>query len=244
MKKMLRRKIIHWYVLCLGLLLFCMSCYAKNDFANTTYNSDPLVTRMQIRRFKKPQGKIICMDIHLETGECLLGLENDGKAAVSVYDKTGRFLYAYSFIITGSFRVFWNDDNIGVWISRGDYVLVIDPQNDVYQLIDKSSFPTNIYEKPWFHNTSQRKVGNTEYRTQSQIGLLSKIIGFSTQLIILTPDGKSITAYDVNDEYKTETITMAVLVVVFVLCSIVIVARLLIKTIKNNRISVNWQNGD
>ena len=212
---------------------FCVSCLAMDTGGDAAIHEGfQKISEMYIYRLNNPKGKICCMDVNPATGDCLIGLAEEKESAVSVYDKEGNFLAAYSFSSGSSaFEVLWVNDLIGIWISRSDYVVLIDSQSDTCQRVHKNSVSVNIYEYMTQLQARQREVNGTVYKRQSQMGPFSWLISFSTQLIITTPEGKSIMAYDVNNEYAAETITMYVLGILLVVTAVVVLTR----TIKKSR---------
>ena len=122
-------------------------------------------------------------------------------------------------------------------MNRSSYAIIIDPDNDTVQLSEQNSFSSSVYEYLSLINAKQRIADGTLYKTQSQMGPVSWLISFSTQLIITTPDGQRITAYDVNDEYITETVTTTVIILAFVCFTVIYLIRYIRRTIRQNRAS-------
>ena len=59
---------------------------------------------------------IACFDVN-EHGDIVVGMkEADGRCLVSIYDRTGHWLWGYSFISTGKYYLEWDSKETKIYI--------------------------------------------------------------------------------------------------------------------------------
>lgn len=163
------------------------SCLSYIDLSLT--NNEPA---------KKP---IDCFAVN-EDGLIAVGYSNlfENKT-ICVYTSDGVFQYGYTFKDMGTFRLEWDNKNLNIYLVRGGIIVSVTPSGEVVDVLEiQDTKSNNEYSNELFYST-KRKIGNTEYSIESDIGaFLDFFTPLYSRIVITNENGEKSIIYDVNDE--------------------------------------------
>ena len=174
--------------------------FDTNDFP--TEQKDSFISNVNLSTIsKEPAPKtIFCFDVnndHL----IAVGQHALNKKMVSVYTSDGTFQYGYIFNCSGSFGLEWDNENLNIYFVRSDLILSVTPSGEIVDVLEiQDTQSNNEYSNELLYST-KRKIGNTEYSIESDIGAFLDFFAPSySQIVITNENGERSIIYDVNDE--------------------------------------------
>lgn len=225
-------KIISKYlILSLALLSVLFANPIKVNAVNTGFDTNDFPTEQKASFIsnvnlstisKEPAPKtILCFDVnndHL----IAVGHEALNKKMVSVYTSDGTFQYGYIFNCSGSFGLEWDNENLNIYFVRSDLILSVTPSGEVVDVLEiQDTQSNNEYSNELLYST-KRKIGNTEYSIESDIGAFLDFFASSySQIVITNENGERSIIYDVNDEQLFNMVlSIAGITAWFCLCAV------------------------
>lgn len=148
---------------------------------------------------------IVCFDVNdnhlIAVGQRAASI----KKTVCVYSTDGVFQYGYTFECYGTFGVEWDNENLNIYFVRGDIIISVTPSGEVLDVLEVQDTNNNNSHMNNLLNSTKRKIGDTEYALQMNLGSLN-IFATSYSKVIATNenDEKSI-VYDATAEHLLET---------------------------------------
>ncbi|MBQ7356544.1 MAG: hypothetical protein IJW66_03985 [Clostridia bacterium] len=101
----------------------------------------------------------------------------------------------------GTFRLEWDNKNLNIYLVRGGIIVSVTPSGEVVDVLEiQDTKSNNEYSNELFYST-KRKIGNTEYSIESDIGaFLDFFTPLYSRIVITNENGEKSIIYDVNDE--------------------------------------------
>lgn len=167
---------------------------------------------------------ITCFDVN-ENGLIALGTENHEQKTIAVYTSKGEFLYGLSFNDSGSFGVEWDNENLNIYLVRGDLEITVDKTGEIKEVyIIKNTDKNNSYwNNVIFSDT--RNINGVEYKIDNDLGILNLIQSSYSRLVVTTSAGAETVLYDVSDSQLLYSIFGMVAVILIVIIAITAIAK-------------------
>ena len=146
---------------------------------------------------KKP---IDCFDVD-EDGLVAIGCSNHEKKTICVYTNDGTFLYGYTFKSNGDFGIEIRKSLLNIYLVRSDVSITLNPKGEVESILKiQNTSENNAYWNNYVF-LSKRKIGDTEYALENDMGFLNFFASSYSQIVITNEKGERSIIYDVNDEH-------------------------------------------
>lgn len=177
--------------------------------------------------------RIVSFDVS-DKGLVVLATKN---RKILVLDDCGNLLKAFAFVSAGDYYVQWNNDNLVLYLIRGDKAIEFSMEAEC---ISVSILDSNEAHEMWnnFDKLKKIVVNNNTYEVKREMGVLSNILfsGEYTKLLKTDSAGNTTILYEVDqrDIKNTKFIVLVVLVLIVVINITIIVAILIsVKKIKD-----------
>ena len=213
------------------LLLEGHSVYAMTTgFSTTEIDNDTrqhIISSIALTPLDKEPKKmpVCCFDVN-EDERLVLGWDTNtsGKKVIAVYQSDGSFLYGYSFYVSGSFGVQWDNENILLYSVRGNVAISIHADGTIAEIREiEDTIENNSY---WYAvNSWQRTVGTDRFLRKCSMGPLNLVAFASSQIIKIDAAGTETMIYDVNQEYLIKVIAVTLFVVLFVAYTLITIVQ-------------------
>ncbi len=173
---------------------------------------------------------IACFDV---SNNHLIAVGQDDfnrRKTICVYSTDGFFQYGYTFNCYGNFGVEWDNENLNIYFVRSGVILSVTPSGEIESVLEiQNTAESHSY---WSNNVflSKRKIGDTEYALQRNLGALNIFAWSSFSRVIATNEsGETSVIYDATEGHLLETSLFAIYISFFLVMSIVYVIRYNIK---------------
>lgn len=208
-------------ILALVVMLLLATISASCEETETVMDAQKKNTFLQNVQMARWNGdnvnrSITCFDVN-EQEDIAIGMEDSNyRCYISVYDKTGRWLYGYSFVSHGTFYLEWESTkNISIYWDRSSVKGTFDEQANCVR-ITKYTFDSAMNKKYHYLSASEKWVKNSKYYLDANLGFLSPLaLGYS-RVLCSTSGGKERIVVDM-----TGTNILGAVYVVFVIIFIV-----------------------
>lgn len=219
-------------------LSYKVNIWAMNTgFSTEEMKSDEVVSilsdlNLSLLNLEPVKDAINCFDIN-EKGMIAIGSSDSETKTICIYNSDGIFQYGYRFNAIGSFGIEWDEDNIIIYFVRGDFLVEVDANGtvenvlDVPDTIENSSYTSNSIFK------TRRAVGDYQYVLKNDMGIFNLFASSYSQLVITDNNGETEIFYDVNSTELTKMIVKVVGVIVFVGIVLIILVKETIIGVKN-----------
>lgn len=166
-----------------------------------------------------------------------LGYEMSGtEGNIAIYDKSGAFQYAYSFVSGGSFYLEWDELALNIYFVRGEIIYSVASDGTVLDVKSVKRTKENsdyINEIGIYSERYGISVGENRYFVRNDMGILDFFATSYSQLVCIDKDGNETVIYDVNSVQITKTMLAVTCILAFVSCVIVLGTRKLIRSIND-----------
>ncbi len=211
---------------------------------NTGFLTDELPEKVQnqfienidLRLIKSEPEKssVVCFDVN-ENQMIAVGQKSTDRKVIGVYLSDGIFQYGYTFNCSGSFGVEWDKDNLNIYFVRSDVIISLDSDGNIVDIKSvKDTIDNNSYRNSLLYSTTLT-VGNTTYLIRNDMGILNWIATSYSQIVVKDVAGAENVIYDVNSMQLLNTIISSIFVLVFVIVTITIIFRPVIKSMHINK---------
>lgn len=197
-------------------------------------NMNTLLKNINISIFtdEPPKKAITCFDVN-EDGVIAIGCSNSENKTVCIYTSDGVFQYGYSFKYSGNFGIELDKSVLNIYLVRSDVAISVNSVGEVESILKiKNTSENNSYWNNCVFSTS-RRIGNTEYVLENDMGILNLFASSYSQLIITNKNGERIIIYDVNSAQFSNMIIVVSLVIVFICLVTAVVVWKFIKLKRN-----------
>ena len=204
---------------------FEVTSLAEEDYNNISKNL--IFNKIESQTYNS----ISCFDIRSD-GWITIGSEKLSDQYIEVFNEKGEFQYGFSFYVTSSFELEWDNENIIVYIARSDLAILIDRDGYIIDMtsIKQNSIKNNSY---WNYIDSPiRQIGNTKYNIKNDMGILNFITSSFSQLVKKEANGDETILYNVNEGQFIQTIFIVLGGVFFIIYFSILMSRLIIKNNK------------
>lgn len=180
----------------------------------------------------EPQKRPIeCFDVS-ETGLIVVGCSDSfmsTKRMICIYSDDGTFLYGYTFESYGTFGVEWDQNNVIIYLVRGDGAVVINPDGKVKSVakIQKTTENNSYWRNHVF--STERLVEDTKYTLKNNMGILNLFASAYSQVVIEKSGGKKAIIYDAGIYHLVSMLVIVVVVLLMVGIAIICLTREVIK---------------
>ncbi len=165
---------------------------------------------------------IECFDVS-DKGLIAVGISEDVKKHINVYDNNGIFKYGYSFEIYGTFGIEFDNDNIIIYTVRGDKAYLIDKNGNCLEICDiLNNSENNSYWNNVVFARLKESGGNKYYLSKSQ-SLLGIFSPSYSQLIKRDSNGDKTVLLDASNENNTYIIVISIIVIIVMSVLIMVV---------------------
>ena len=139
---------------------------------------------------------IDCFDVS-DSGCVAVGIDYGTHKSIYVFDSDGNFDRGYDFSIDGSFNLEWDEDNILIYIVRGDIVVSVDRDGKVTNVkkIENTSENNSYWNK--LRSTKSKTVDGKTYLMRNKIGIFNLFATSYSQIIVQTAESEMI-IYDAS----------------------------------------------
>lgn len=161
-----------------------------------------------------------------------VGQENLGmsrKKTVSVYSSDGVFQYGYTFGCYGAFGLEWDNENLNIYFVRSDVILSVTPSGEVLDALEIQDTKHSNAHMNDLLNSNKRKIGDTEYALQIDLGFLRFLATSHSKVIATNENGETSVIYDATEAHLLETSLFAIYLSFFLVAFIVYAIRYKIK---------------
>ncbi len=215
-----------------GIIIFLFAIvltlsFSLNAVAMTTgFEVNPVETDnnigIKIENKEYHSVSIKCFDVS-DTGLIAIGTDEGSEKHVNLYDNNGTFKYGYSFTDYGTYGVGFDDENILIYISRGETVYLVDRQGNC---LEKCDIINNIENNSYWNNVvfakTKESSGNKYYLSKSP-GLLGMVSPFYSRLIKKELNGEETILLDVSNEHDVYITSLIIVSIIVISISIVVV---------------------
>lgn len=168
---------------------------------------------------------IACFDVS-DDGLIAIGFGNGGQNTIDIYDENGVFLYGYQFYTQGEYTVSFQDENIAIYIVRGDGIAIFDANANLLNL-QRVAFPHADHDKiKAIYNRTEKVVSGKTYYLDRDIGSGTRSYA---RLMVKNNNGIETAIYDETFEHTFRLIAMWIAIIGF--CGFCILG--LIRQLKN-----------
>lgn len=152
---------------------------------------------------------------------------------ILVMDNSGQLLKTFSFISDGSYYIQWNNDNLVLYIVRGEKSIEFTMESECVSVSKLSVAEAN---KIWNQLDQLKKivVDDNIYEVKSEMGIINNVLFSSeyTKLVKADLDGNTIVLYNVSQKDIGDTSFIVLLILSFVVLIIIVIVVALYKSIK------------
>lgn len=168
-----------------------------------------------------PKKTIECFDVN-EDGMIAIGCSSSENKTVCIYTSDGIFQYGYSFIYSGNFGVELDKSVLNIYLVRSDISIAVNSVGEVESILKiQNTSENNSYWNDCIFST-RRKIGDTEYFLENDMGILNLFASSYSRLITTNKYGEESIIYDVNSAQLSNMVVVVGGVIVFI-CLVVAV---------------------
>lgn len=145
--------------------------------------------------------------------------------SVCVYDKEGVFQYKYTVDTDGVIYTEWEEENLWIYIVRGDHAVLVDDKGMVLKV--EKILETKENTSYWFEVWETKKaMGDKIYVARTGLGVLGLMANDYAQVVVTDANGEEEVLYDVKSVLLIKTLLTILLIVflIFVAVSVIILA--------------------
>lgn len=224
-----------YFVFCMLLIINFLSiiAVAENTLSSEAIDSTEKETLLKELHFSESdieyEEELLVIDIN-DSGIIAVGSRYGGHCVISLYNSNGDFNCSYEFSGSGDFGLGWEEDELVLYIVRGDYEIIIDENgeiSDVFRLnytgenkdeIEKKFFSTECY---W---------NNNKYTLKKADSVLNNFINTYSYILHTEDNGKETVFCNVGNRAEKDAVS-----IMFVFTFIIVVNGIVItKKLKNN----------
>lgn len=167
---------------------------------------------------------IKCFDVS-NKGLIAVGTDEGIEKHINVYDSNGTFKYGYSFTDYGTYGIGFDDENILIYISRGDTAYLVDRKGNC---LEKCDILNNLENNSYWNNVvfakTKESSGNKYYLSKSP-SLLGLFSPFYSRLIKKELNGKESILLDVSDEHDVYITLLFITAMIVIVATIVVIVK-------------------
>ena len=222
-------KLLSGMLLTIVLLVNTVVAHAVNTRFSTEQLSEKdkntLLSNIDISLIEEEPQKqsIVCFDVNGDE-KIALGYSDSESKTICVYSQN-EFLYGYEFGCTGDFAVEWDEENINIYFVRSDIIVTVNQNCDILDIAEvQNTTENNRYHNFLLHST-ERLVGDRKYSLRNDMGILNFVASSYSQLTVTDANGTETMLFDVNSSQLANTVTVCILVIVFVSLAVVVVVK-------------------
>ena len=176
------------------------------------------------------QKSIVCFDV--SNNHLIAVGQNDfnRRKTICVYSTDGVFQYGYTFNCYANFGVEWDNENLNICFTRSYAIVSVTPSGEIESVlkIQNTAESHSYWSNYVFLN--KRKIGNSEYSLQNNLGTLNIFAISSYSKVIATNEsGETSVIYDATEEHLVETSFFVATLTLFFVMFFGIGIKLLIK---------------
>ena len=179
-----------------------------------------------------PKKTIECFAVN-EDGVIAIGCSSSENKTVCIYTSDGGFQYGYSFKCSGNFGIELDESVLYIYLVRSDIAIAVDSVGEVESILKiQNTSENNSYWNDCVFST-RRKIGDTEYFLENDMGILNVFASSYSQLITINKYGEESIIYDVNSAQFSNMVVVVGGVIVFICLVVAVVIWQFIKLKRN-----------
>lgn len=221
------------YIFTIILLLLLLVIGGVEVLAMNTGFSTELLPEDDINRLLKnvnismladepPKKTIECFAVN-EDGVIAIGCSSSENKTVCIYTSDGVFQYGYSFKCSGNFGIELDKSVLNIYLIRSDIAIAVNSVGKVESVLKiQNTSENNSYWNDCVFST-RRKIGDTEYFLENDMGILNLFASSYSQLITTNKSGEENIIYDVNSaQFSNMVVVVGVIVFICLVVAVVI----------------------
>lgn len=179
-----------------------------------------------------PKKAIECFDVN-EDGVIAIGWSSSENKTVCIYTRDGVFQYGYSFKCSGKFGIELDKSVLNIYLIRSDIAIAVNSVGEVESILKiQNTSENNSYWNDCVFLT-RRKIGDTEYFLENDMGILNLFTSSYSQLITINKNSGESIIYDVNSAQFSNMVVVVGGLIVFICLVVTVVIWQFIK-LKHN----------
>ena len=173
----------------------------------------------------EPKKKTIdCFSVN-QNGVIAIGCSDSENKTVCIYTSDGVFQHGYSFECSGNFGIELDNDALNIYLVRSDIAFAVNPIGEVETVLKiQNTSPNNAYWNNYVFLT-KRRIGDTEYALENDIGIFNAFASSYSQLTITNKNGEKSIIYDVTSTHFSNMVVVFVVVLVFIYLVVMVITR-------------------
>lgn len=204
----------------LGLKIFATQMIISST-GLTDEEKDTIIANVNITKIdnKTKEQSIKCFDVN-DDGLVAMGFDDFAKKSINVFDKNGIFQYGYEFYCSGSFGIEWELQSLIIYFVRSDIAIIVDSNGNIANVFEiQNSAENNTYWNEVIFSTN-RTIGDDEYRIQNDMGILNIFATSYSQLVLEKENGETVILYDVSSQLLFNTLLISVCILIAIVVAI------------------------
>ena len=202
------------------LLIFLVGCDYYNtdirDFETKEFSSERyefIKKNIRIKKLNKQfkSGGIESFSIS-ESGKIAISLDKNSDISIfNIYDNQGNFQYGYEYSKNGIVGIYWIDDKLAIYSSRGGLVFTIDENNNILNIQKVIDNSRNDEFSSFLQFQNEIVVDNNKYIISKNPGPFPiNIITSPSKLVKIEAHGNQTVIFDnyINEHFKDIFITL------------------------------------
>lgn len=183
-----------------------------------------IISKLDITQIEKAPKKsnLICFAVS-DVERIAVGSELISKKYVSVYDKSGVFLYGYEIKTDGKFGVGWNENYLIIFLVRDSVAITVNDHSEILSCKKPIEPSDGSYWSDVF--ATQRNQNGNSYKMKNESKILSSIASSYSVLERTDTNGNTTLICDNSSEFAIRQITKIILVTLFLVAVILILFR-------------------
>lgn len=169
-----------------------------------------------IRIYAEPESASMTgFDVN-EEGSIAIGFRRTNDKAIGIYDSEGIFRYGYRFQTSGAFRLELDQEDLILYLVRGDFMIRINPEGDVELVADILDTRENNTYANYLDAMRKKTVGDRKYVMRKNLGILNGFAFSYSQLVMIGADGEETIIYDVSLQNGIKTVLILTVILLMV----------------------------
>lgn len=164
---------------------------------------------------------IKCFDIS-DNGLIAVGIDEDVKKYINIYDNNGIFKYCYSFEDYGTYGIEFDNDNLIIYTVRGDNAYLIDEKGKCLEIC---TIFNNSENDSYWNNTvfaKSKESGGNKYYLSKGTSFLNIFTPSYSQLVKVESDGTETVLFDVSGKSDVYIIIIIIIAIIVIGISIIV----------------------
>lgn len=193
---------------------------------NVSQNEEKRVaSRISFSKYNKEKKPFSDFDVNEKGMICLVVKSGTVNPKVCVYDKEGNFQYKYTVDTLGVIYAEWEEENLWIYIVRGDHAVLVDDKGTVLKverILDTRYNTSYRYEV----RAKKKTTGDETYVAKTGLGVLGLVVNEYAQIVETNANGERAVLYDVKFVLLKKALLTLLLIafLIFIAVSVIVLA--------------------